>query len=335
MRNPRRALIRLATALFVLAACQTAASPSPAPTATVTDSPTQTLTPTLAAMATPAPSSTPTIVAPPTQTSTAAPTATPASTEAPPPTASPAPSSTATPRPSPTPIPAARLSVPAGGSAALHIDASALLAGAFPLTWRVSGLPAGINASTLNGPAPGIVAVWLQSDCTQAAGTYAGALEATVAETFVITRVSLTIAGTAEQAAPGTRVISMGNPSDQYSLRRGGPSTARSGPGLALTFCRAQAGRRLTALVSEAKTISGGALSPFPALSLLRVYGAPSPRTLQTTGIGANAVDVLTEDSGRIEWAIVPGTYALVADASPLIPPERRPHTITIVLQQR
>ncbi|MEO7704780.1 MAG: hypothetical protein ABIV92_09095 [Thermoflexales bacterium] len=175
----------------------------------------------------------------------------------------------------------------------------------------------------------------MQTDCAQAAGTYAGALEATVAETFVITRISLTIAGTAAPTAPGTRVISMANPADPYSLRRGGPSTARAGPGLAMTFCRAQAGRNLTALVSEAKTISGGALSPFPALSLLRVYGSPSPRTLQTTGTGANAIDIVSEDSGRIEWVIVPGTYVVVADASPLIPPERRPHTLTIILELR
>ncbi len=217
----------------------------------------------------------------------------------------------------------------------MQIDASSTLAGAFPLTWRVSGLPAGINASTVNGPAPGVVAVWLQTDCAQAPGTYAGALEATVAETFVITRISLTIAGTAAPTTSGSRIVNMGNPPDQYALRRGGPSTARAGPGLALTFCRAQAGRRLTALVSEAKTIRGDALSPFPALSLLRVYGSPSPHTLQTTGIGANAVDVVSEDSGRIEWVIVPGTYVLVADASPLIPPERRPQTLTIILEVR
>jgi len=196
-------------------------------------------------------------------------------------------------------------------------------------------LPAGINASTVNGPAPGIVAVWLQTDCAQPAGTYTGALEATVAETFVITRISLTIAGTAAPTAAGARLLSMENPTDRYSLRRGGPSTARAGPGMPATFCRAQAGRRLTAFVSSASTISGGALSPFPALSLLRVYGSPSPRTLQTTGIGANAIDVVTEDSGRIEWVIVPGTYALVADASPLIPPERRPHSLTIILELR
>jgi hypothetical protein len=179
------------------------------------------------------------------------------------------------------------------------------------------------------------VAVWLQTDCAQPAGTYAGALEATVAETFVITRISLSIAGTAAATTAGTRILSMANPADQYALRRGGPSTARAGPGTPLTFCRAQAGRSLTALVSEARTISGGALSPFPALSLLRVYGSPSPRTLQTTGIGANAVDIVSEDSGRIEWVIVPGTYVLVADASPLIPPERRPHALTIVLELR
>ncbi len=190
-------------------------------------------------------------------------------------------------------------------------------------------------ATTVNGPAPGTVAVWLQTDCAQPAGTYAGALEATVAETFVITRISLSIAGTAAATTAGTRILSMANPADQYALRRGGPSTARAGPGTPLTFCRAQAGRSLTALVSEARTISGGALSPFPALSLLRVYGSPSPRTLQTTGIGANAVDIVSEDSGRIEWVIVPGTYVLVADASPLIPPERRPHALTIVLELR
>jgi hypothetical protein len=217
----------------------------------------------------------------------------------------------------------------------LQIDASPTLAGAFPLTWRVSGLPAGISASTVNGPAPGLVSVWLQTDCAQPAGTYTGALEATVAETFVITRISLTVAGTVPPTTSGTRILSMANPSDQYTLRRGGPSTARAGPGMPMTFCRAQAGRTLTALVSEAKTISGGPLSPFPALSLLRVYGSPSPRTLQTTGIGANAVDVVSEDSGRIEWVIVPGTYALVVDASPLIPPERRPHSVTIVLELR
>lgn len=227
------------------------------------------------------------------------------------------------------------MTVPAGGSAALQIDASSILANAYPLTWRVSGLPAAVSAATLNGPAPGLVSVWLQTDCAQAPGTYIGALEATVAETFVITRISLTIAGTVAPTTAGTRVTSMANPSDQYTLRRGGPSTARAGPGMPLTFCRGQAGRTLTALVSEAKTISGGPLSPFPALSLLRVYGSPSPLVLQTTGIGANAVDVVTEDSGRIEWVVVPGTYALVVAASPLIPPERRPHSITIVVELR
>jgi hypothetical protein len=227
------------------------------------------------------------------------------------------------------------LSVPAGGSAALQVDASSILANASPLTWRVSGLPPAISAATVSGPAPGLVSVWIQTDCAQPAGTYNGALEATVAETFVITRISLTIAGTAAPTAAGTRILNMAKPADQYALRRGGPSTARAGPGMALTFCRAQAGRVLTALISDATTGSGGALSPFPALSLLRVYGSPPPLVLQTTGAGANAVDVVTEDSGRIEWVIAPGAYALVAAASPLIPPERRPRSITILLDIR
>ena len=339
MRRHNRALFFLAAAGLVLAACQPARPPTLTPTPT--DSAANTVTPaftyTITATVTFAPThtstATPTNTETPTKTATS--TETPAATETPTPTSVRAETATPTPRPAPTQVPSVRLSLPAGASAALQFAASALLANANPLTWRVSGLPAAIDTKTIPGPIPGSGAVWLQTDCAQPAGSYAGALEATVAETFVITRISLTVAGLVEPVKGGTRLVSMANPEDAYALRRGGPSTLKNGPGIPLTFCRAQAGRALTAFVSEAKTISGLPLSPFPALSMLRVYGWPSPRAVQTTGIGANAVDIAFEDSGRIDWTVAPGNYILVAEASPLIPVERRPYTITLILELR
>ncbi len=324
-----RALFCLAATGLLLAACQPAAGAAPTVTPAYTSTtaktatPTETFTPTYTSTATPTKTETSTPESPLTPTETPTPTSVRAATATP------------TPRPAPTQVPSARLSLPAGASAALQIDASAVLANANPLTWRVSGLPATIDTKTIPGPIPGSVAVWLQTDCSQPAGIYAGALEATVAETFVITRISLTVAGAVEPASGGTRLVSMANPGDAYAFRRGGPSTLKNGPGLPITFCRAQAGRALTAFVSEAKTISGLPLSPFPALSLLRVYGWPYPRALQTTGIGANAVDIAFEDSGRIDWTVTPGNYILVAEVSPLVPVERRPYTVTLILELR
>lgn len=309
----RRPFVRLAAIGLALAACQAGGV---APTATAFPSPT------------------PSPTEPPLTATPLPPTAIPIVEMA---TPSPSATETAAPTSAPTSAATAALTVelPAGASAAVSVDASALLSGAYPLSWRVRGLPSGVSATAVPGPVPGMVGVWLQSECGLPAGTSQAAVEAAVAETFVVTRISLTLSGALTPTESGMLLAGLGNSTDAYSLRRGGPSTQRIGPGVPLTFCRSQAGRTLTALISEVQTANGRPLSPFPALTLTRAYGWPPPRALQTTGLGANATDVVFEDSGRITWTIAPGNYALTADVPPVVPAERRPYTITLLIDIR
>lgn len=320
-------------ACLTLVACGGAATP---PTAPPTAPPTVRPTVTATAEATATPEATATaeatasaVTPEPTQPATAAPTAVPTQV----PTV--AASTVAAPTPTlvPTPAPPKASALPAGAAQAYFVDASNLLANASPLTWKVRDLPTGMQAQTIPGAVPGQVSVLLQSDCEQAPGPVTAALEATVAETFVITRLTLAIGPALAPAREGAFVVNAGT--DGYSIRRGGPSTLRSGPGLVLVFCKTQTGKTLTALVSQAKIASGLPLSPPPALSLIRVYGWPTPRELQTTGLSVNSVEVAREDAGRVSVVIEPGVYLLVADVSPLVAEGRRPYTVTLSVEMR
>ncbi|MDE3090437.1 MAG: hypothetical protein KGJ80_13730 [Chloroflexota bacterium] len=222
--------------------------------------------------------------------------------------------------------------LPAGAATSFFVGVPQWHPGLAPIHWSVSGMPSRVTAEFLPDAFPANSTLVLDSPCALPQGNYTFEVQATISQTMQSVKAQLDITDRLTDTRPDSATASLA--ADLITVRRGGPSTARTGPFRLLAFCESAESRTLVVQIQSATTEAGTSATEPPHFTLFKSLVWPAPTSIQTVsgGYRANAREVANSDGWDLKWNTRHGVYVLAFLQSPFEigqPAEKRPSSVT------